>query len=412
MSVFNLLVAGLPTDKAELTFTHRVYLSKNTFDNVCKAAVRMGLQISRDDPTVNLTISNYHFLSQPADWAQDGIFYCSKLQREGPAQLGMREYPCEIYVPGPEAALTSLTLGVDFFAIKKDQALLEIEVEEIVTDFIKRFSMQVFKVDMKIPIKYKGATLTMRVEGMEHADLTGGSASGSGAHSVGQLLTSTHLTFQKSKGSSSPIRFNGGEQKMQNDSLFRSDFDFEKMGIGGLGREFQTMLRKAFATRLFPGITAKMGIKHVRGMLLYGPPGCGKTLIARQIGKVLNAKEPKIVNGPELLDKYVGGSEEKVRALFADAEKDQREKGDQSELHIIILDEMDAIMRARGSTSDSTGTQGNVVNQFLSKIDGVERCVGCFLLSLFILYSSLFLCPFPALTFHPSPPPPPHSNTA
>jgi vesicle-fusing ATPase len=58
-------------------------------------------------------------------------------------------------------------------------------------------------------------------------------------------------------------------------------------------------------------------------MLLYGPPGCGKTLIARQIGKVLNAREPKIVNGPEVLDKYVGGSEEKIRELFADAEKEQ-----------------------------------------------------------------------------------------
>jgi len=55
-----------------------------------------------------------------------------------------------------------------------------------------------------------------------------------------------------------------------------------------------------------------MGINHVRGMLLYGAPGCGKTLIARQIGKALNAREPKIVNGPEVLDKYVGGSEEKV----------------------------------------------------------------------------------------------------
>ena len=63
-------------------------------------------------------------------------------------------------------------------------------------------------------------------------------------------------------------------------------------------------------------------------MLLYGPPGCGKTLIARQIGKVLNAREPKIVNGPEVLDKYVGASEEKIRELFADAEAEQQSEGD------------------------------------------------------------------------------------
>ena len=98
----------------------------------------------------------------------------------------------------------------------------------------------------------------------------------------------------------------------------------------------------------------------------------GKTLIARQIGKILNAREPKIVNGPEILDKYVGGSEEKVRALFADAEKEQAEMGDASMLHIIIFDEMDAIMKARGSSRGDTGVSDSVVNQLLSKIDGVD----------------------------------------
>lgn len=115
-----------------------------------------------------------------------------------------------------------------------------------------------------------------------------------------------------------------------------------------------------------------MGINHVRGMLLYGPPGCGKTLIARQIGKILNAREPKIVNGPEILNKYVGGSEEKVRELFAEAEKEQREEGENSMLHIVILDEMDAICKQRGTTNNGTGVSDSVVNQLLSKIDGVD----------------------------------------
>ena len=57
-------------------------------------------------------------------------------------------------------------------------------------------------------------------------------------------------------------------------------------------------------------------------MLLYGPPGTGKTLIARQIAKALDCKEPKIVNGPEIFDKYVGGSEKKIRELFSEAEKE------------------------------------------------------------------------------------------
>ena len=87
--------------------------------------------------------------------------------------------------------------------------------------------------------------------------------------------------------------------------------------------------------RIFPAsVVKKLGVKHVKGMLLYGPPGTGKTLIARQIGKMLNGNEPKIVSGPEVLSKYVGQSEENVRALFADAEAEMAERGDDSNLHI------------------------------------------------------------------------------
>ena len=95
-------------------------------------------------------------------------------------------------------------------------------------------------------------------------------------------------------------------------------------------------------------------------------------MIARQIGKALNAREPKIVNGPEILNKYVGGSEEKIRELFAEAEQEQMEAGDNSMLHIIIMDEMDAICKQRGTVKDGTGVSDSVVNQLLSKIDGVD----------------------------------------
>jgi vesicle-fusing ATPase len=107
--------------------------------------------------------------------------------------------------------------------------------------------------------------------------------------------------------------------------------------------------------------------------LLYGPPGTGKTLIARQLAKSLHCHEPKIVSGPEIFDKYVGGSEEKVRLLFADAEKDEKMLGEESELHIIIFDEFEAICRARGSIQSSTGVNDSVVNQLLAKMDGVDR---------------------------------------
>ena len=135
------------------------------------------------------------------------------------------------------------------------------------------------------------------------------------------------------------------------------DWDFEKMGIGGLDSEFNSIFRRAFASRLYPpAVIAKLGINHVRGMLLYGPPGTGKTLLARQIGKMLNGREPKVKSGPEILNKFVGASEENIRSLFAEAEAEQKSRGIDSDLHIIILDELDAICRARGTRSDSTGT--------------------------------------------------------
>ena len=68
----------------------------------------------------------------------------------------------------------------------------------------------------------------------------------------------------------------------------------------------------------------------------------------------------------------MGGSEEKIRELFVDAEKEQAEAGDASMLHIIIFDEMDAVMKSRGSSRDNTGVGDSIVNQLLSKIDGVD----------------------------------------
>ncbi|KAJ1914281.1 transport between ER and Golgi ATPase protein [Mycoemilia scoparia] len=157
-------------------------------------------------------------------------------------------------------------------------------------------------------------------------------------------------------------------------SLFKPNFKFEDLGIGGLDDEFNRIFRRAFASRIYPpSMVEKLGVQHVKGVLLYGPPGTGKTLMARQIGKMLQAHEPIVVNGPEILNKYVGESENNIRKLFGPAEKEYKEKGDDSQLHIIIFDELDAICRQRGTKNDGTGTGDSVVNQLLSKIDGVDQ---------------------------------------
>lgn len=81
-----------------------------------------------------------------------------------------------------------------------------------------------------------------------------------------------------------------------------------------------------------------------------------------------------MVNGPEILDKFVGEAERRVRELFEPAESEWAAAGDASALHVIVLDEMDAIARKRGSLSgDTSGVRDSVVNQFLSKMDGVNQ---------------------------------------
>jgi vesicle-fusing ATPase len=125
-------------------------------------------------------------------------------------------------------------------------------------------------------------------------------------------------------------------------------------------------------------VLLELGLQPVRGLLLYGPPGCGKTALAREISLILDARPPKIVAAPELLDRWVGGSEKLVRDLFADAEGELRLcNGDptQSALHVLVIDEIDAVFQKRSSAGqDSSGevTRASAVNQILAKLDGIN----------------------------------------
>ena len=160
---------------------------------------------------------------------------------------------------------------------------------------------------------------------------------------------------------------------MKTKALTKFGFNFNEMGVGGLDGEISTIFRRAFTTRLYPtAYLEKYGIHHVKGILLYGPPGTGKTLIARTLANALNVAEFKVVNGPELFDKFVGETKKKIRDLFTNAEKDQKENGDEAGLHVIVFDEIDSICKARGTITSGTGVNDSAVNQLLTKIDGVD----------------------------------------
>lgn len=226
---------------------------------------------------------------------------------------------------------------------------------------------------------HKSIPLILTVKTVQLMDLTAEKPGTSNAavttEPTARGILTRHTLINFFKDARTGINLKASNRRPAANSIIQPDFKFEDMGIGGLDSEFSTIFRRAFASRIFPpGLIEKLGIQHVKGILLYGPPGTGKTLIARQIGKMLNAREPKVINGPEVLNKYVGQSEENIRKLFADAEKEYKEKGDESGLHIIIFDELDAVCKQRGSgAGGGTGVGDSVVNQLLSKLDGVDQ---------------------------------------
>jgi vesicle-fusing ATPase len=150
------------------------------------------------------------------------------------------------------------------------------------------------------------------------------------------------------------------------------DLKFENLGIGGLDDEFKVLFRKAFLSRTLNADMVKdLKMKHSKGILLYGPPGCGKTLIAREISKLFSATL-KIVNGPEIFNKYVGQSEQNMRDLFKDAQEEYKLRGEKSKLHIVVFDEFDSIAVKRNESRGDSGVGNKVVNQLLTIMDGVE----------------------------------------
>jgi proteasome-associated ATPase len=155
------------------------------------------------------------------------------------------------------------------------------------------------------------------------------------------------------------------------------DVDYEH--IGGLQKELEQVRDAVELPFLHPHVFSEYKLSAPKGVLLYGPPGCGKTLIAKavanSIAKKLGDRAGKEirsyflhVKGPELLNKYVGESERQVREVF----KKAKERAEDGHPVIVFFDEMDALFRTRG-TGISSDIESTIVPQFLSEIDGVER---------------------------------------
>ncbi|CAN9197124.1 unnamed protein product [Alternaria alternata] len=325
---------------------------------------------------------NFALSARPTQGCNPGEIGLTDAQRTwasislGPQEVVMAAPYDHFAQSGGKSYLGAVDVEVGFAGRKTTET--PYDQDELATMLKKSFENQILApgqqllMDIKsIPLRLSIRTVTLADLSMEKDDTNAPSLTDPRARGI--LTRHTQVDFFKD--ARTDIKLKASARRAAANSIIQPGFKFEDMGIGGLDKEFGAIFRRAFASRILPpGIRERMGIDHVRGMLLYGPPGTGKTLIARQIGKMLNAREPKVINGPEVLNKYVGASEENIRKMFADAEKEQKEKGDESGLHIIIFDELDAVCKQRGSGAGSgTGVGDSVVNQLLSKLDGVDQ---------------------------------------
>ncbi|MCC5578642.1 proteasome ATPase [Microtetraspora sp. AC03309] len=154
------------------------------------------------------------------------------------------------------------------------------------------------------------------------------------------------------------------------------DISYEE--IGGLMRQIEQIRDAIELPYLYSDLFKEHKLRPPKGVLLYGPPGCGKTLIAKAVANSLAKQVAEKtgqsgksfflnIKGPELLNKYVGETERHIRLVFQRA----REKASEGTPVIVFFDEMDSIFRTRGS-GVSSDVENTIVPQLLSEIDGVE----------------------------------------
>jgi len=155
--------------------------------------------------------------------------------------------------------------------------------------------------------------------------------------------------------------------------------DIDYTVIGGLAAQIEQIRDAVELPYLHPDLFEEHQLRPPKGVLLYGPPGCGKTLIAKAVANSLAKKVAEVtgrpegrsyflnIKGPELLNKYVGETERHIRLVFSRA----REKASEGTPVIVFFDEMDSLFRTRGS-GVSSDVENTIVPQLLSEIDGVE----------------------------------------
>ena len=350
-----------PLTAREKAFNSSIFVSKATFEKFRAVTKdkKAPIIVEINDFVLNLELSVNQHLSN--DCCELG-----KCQREYLNAANETEIKVTLYVN--TKTLVNLT-QIIFKVSKAEDNLKSISIQESTFNAAlkKQFLYNYFRVHQQILFEFEEQVFRLDVIKSDGIDPSASSQNFID-NVCGLMVNDTEIELLPSDP-----RYLTIVSPIGSAEAFKKSFNLDNLLVGGLDQKLAEISRRVFSTRRFPpSYLRQFGINHVRGILLYGPPGTGKTLIAREISRAFRAKNMHIINGPELLDKMVGESEKKIRELFATAKNDQALYGEKSPLHVIILDEVDAICRKRGGASTDSVVTDNMVNQLLSMIDGVE----------------------------------------
>ncbi|KAH9259939.1 hypothetical protein BASA81_001699 [Batrachochytrium salamandrivorans] len=281
----------------------------------------------------NIVVQNKVLPCSPLDSVKQGVLSLGLLHRSYAQTVLDQLVQVKLYLPTEHKVISELSLKVSLISKKPNQPVVTVESEELQVELLPMLSKVYFAVGLKLSHVFKQQTLLQ----LEVSGVKIGESNLQFEQAALFQETVSQVKFIKTEG----VAIRGQTTDRSVNRML--EVNFEQLGIGGLDKEMW------------------------------------QTLIARQISQALQSNTPedkrrkvKVVNGPEILSKFVGETEKNLRDLFADAEAEQEENGNESELHVIIFDEIDAIAKKRGSSRDGTGVHDSLVNQLLSKIDGVN----------------------------------------
>jgi vesicle-fusing ATPase len=258
------------TPEPHLVFTNFVYVSVDTLASLSRG----------EDDVYVLLKDAMVFIAKAHKALENDCVALSAPQRENIKVSVSTPVKVARFVPPTAASFNLVNAKLDIALISKRK--VTVKEAELTAAIRNQFKRHVISRGQSFVMDFEGSTIKATVRVLEAA-MDEGAESKDGSITqfvrMGTLLTTTHIVMEAEE--TKMFKLEKDTSKAQS-RLFSPNFQFADMGIGGLDREFNSIFRRAFASRLFPAeVIEQMGIKHVRGMLLYGPPGTGTLLLLR-----------------------------------------------------------------------------------------------------------------------------------